>query len=253
MIPKIIHFVWVGGKPFPPLVKKCIKTWKKFCPDFEIKMWNENNFDLNSNLYCKQAIENKKWAFASDFIRLKALYEFGGIYLDTDVQITKKLDDLLSNKAFIGFETEEFLSTAVIAAEKENPWIKKNLDYYQDRSFIKEDGTMDVTTNVVTLTNITKNIYKEFKLNNQLQTLKDLTIYPKDYFCPIDYNTQTTNPTKNTHAIHHFSGSWLPKQNFFKKFIRKCKNLIKKIIGKKNVEKIKKRREEKKSKTKKTN
>lgn len=245
MIPKIIHYVWLGGKPLSAFAKKCIKSWKKFCPDYEIKQWDESNFNIHQNLYCKQAIEEKKWAFASDYIRLKVLYEFGGIYLDTDVEILKSLDDFLQNKAFIGFETEKFLSTAIIGAEKNNKWIETFLNDYNNRKFKKPNGDLDLTTNVVVATKLTTKNYKQFKLNNQKQNLDNLTIYPKDYFSPLDYSINEIVLTKNSTAIHHFNGSWLPKPNIFKRILRKFKNLIKKIIGKKNVEKIRKRRKEK--------
>ena len=119
-IPKIIHYVWVGGKEKSELAKKCIESWRKYCPDYQIIEWNENNFDMNQNLYLKQAYQAKKFAFVSDYIRLKVLEKFGGIYLDTDIEIAKSLDEFLSHKGVVGFENQVWIATAVIMAEKQS-------------------------------------------------------------------------------------------------------------------------------------
>lgn len=248
MIPKIIHYVWVGGKPLTPLAEKCIESWKKFCPDYEIKRWDETNFDINENAYCKEAFDSKKWAFVSDYIRLKVLYEYGGIYMDTDVEVTKPLDKFLTHKAFSGYESDNHISTGIIASEKGNVWTKKNLDYYTDKHFISKDNKLDLTTNVLTITSITKKMYPDVVLNGKYTELNDVVFYPKDYFCPISLETRDCEITKNTHTIHHFCGSWLEPPTKFQRFKTKIKTLIKKIIGKKNVQKIRsarKRRQEK--------
>ena len=139
MIPKKIHYIWVGGNPLTPLAEKCIESWKKYCPDYEIVRWDESNFDVNQNQYCKEAYENKKWAFVSDYIRLKVLYEEGGIYMDTDVEVVKPLDKFLSNPAFSGFENDTMIPTGIIASEKNNPWVDKLLKKYDDKHFIKKN------------------------------------------------------------------------------------------------------------------
>ena len=154
MIPKIIHYVWVGGKPLTPLAKKCIASWKKYCPDYEIRRWDENNFNINENLYCKEAYENKKWAFVSDYIRVKVLYDYGGIYMDTDVEVIKPLDRFLVHKAFSGYENETSIPTGIIASEKKGKWIEALLRDYDDKKFILEDKKMNLETNVSNLYNI---------------------------------------------------------------------------------------------------
>lgn len=234
-IPKIIHYVWVGGKAKPESVLKCMESWKKFCPDYEIKEWNENSFDIESNIFLKEALENKKYAFASDFLRLYALYTEGGIYMDTDVEIVKPLDKFLIHNAFSGFENSVWLPTAIMGAEKNHPWIKLLLDYYNDRHFIV-NGKMDLTTNVQIICALTR-IFYDVKINDTYQELKDgLVFYPHDWFCPKNYVTEEIESTKNTHTIHHFAGSWTTKKNKtadnFVKFVRK-------ILGKKLFEKVK--------------
>ena len=124
MIPKIIHYCWFGGNPLPPLALKCIESWKKYCPDYEIKIWDESNFDININKYATEAYEAKKWAFVSDVARLWVLYNYGGIYMDTDLEVIKPLDEFLYHKAFSGFEDEVNIPTGIIASEKNNNWIK---------------------------------------------------------------------------------------------------------------------------------
>lgn len=251
MIPKIIHYVWVGGKPLTPLAEKCIESWKKFCPDYEIKRWDETTFDINENVYCKEAYESKKWAFVSDYIRLKVLYDYGGIYMDTDVEVTKPLDKYLEHHAFSGFERDELIPTGIIGAEKGNHWIEENLKVYDNRHFIIGKDKLDLTTNVYFITNKTKEMYPNIELKNDFLDLGDVVFYPSDYFCPIDYETKICNLTKNTCTIHHFCGSWIEPPKGFAKFKFKIKSLIKKIIGKKNVEKIKNRRKKRREKKKK--
>lgn len=245
MIPKVIHYVWVGGNPLTPLAERCIESWKKYCPDYEIKRWDETNFDINSNRYCKEAYESKKWAFVSDYIRVKVLYEYGGIYMDTDVEVTKPLDKFLENSAFVGFENDEFIQTGIIGVEKGCKWIESIIKDYDNRTFIKKNGQYDLTTNVIAITDVTLRMYPNLIMNGKLKSLGDLTIYPKDYFCPIDSATKEMNLTSNTHTIHHFCGSWMEKPKGFKLLKIKIKNAIKKIIGKKNTEKIVQRKREK--------
>ena len=123
MIPKIIHYCWFGGKPLPDEAKKLISTWKKYCPDYDIREWNENNFDINDCFYVKEAFEAKKWAFITDYVRLKVLYDYGGVYMDTDVEVCKPLDDLLSYNGVSGFESPSAIPTGIMAASRHNEWI----------------------------------------------------------------------------------------------------------------------------------
>lgn len=207
-IPKIIHYCWFGGKELPELAVKCIESWKKYLPDYEIKRWDETNFDLNSNTYVKEAYENKKWAFITDYVRLYVLKKYGGIYMDTDVEVIKNLDEFLNLKAFSGFENDTQIPTGIIASEKNGRWVTEQLKYYDNRHFVLEDGSFDYTTNVVTITNITKEMFP-LKEKNSFQDFGDVTFYPKDYFCPKDHLTNKINLTKNTYCIHHFAASWL--------------------------------------------
>lgn len=209
MVPKSIHYIWFGGAELTPLAQRCIASWRKMCPDYEIVRWDETNFDTRENLYCKQAIDARKWAFASDYARLKVLHEYGGIYMDTDVELIKPLDGLLHNKAFSGFERVDAVPTGIMASEKGHPFILRLLGDYSGRRFIKEDGGCDLTTNVDLITAAC--VDSGLVLDGSLQTVSDFTLYPRDYFCPKDLTTRTLNITENTYAIHHFDGSWLPQ------------------------------------------
>lgn len=208
MIPKKIHYVWLGRGEKPELANKCIESWKKYLPDYEIIEWNEDNFDINSNTYLKEAYENKKYAFASDYIRLAVLHEYGGIYMDTDVEVLKSFDDFLNLNAFTCFESNGYITTGVIGTKKKNKWVKDMLSLYTNLNFIKEDGKFDLTTNVARMSALTKERYG-LKSENVYQNLDDMVIvYPNDFFSPKDWNTGKINITENTYAIHHFSASW---------------------------------------------
>jgi len=212
MIPKKIHYCWFGRNPLPELAVKCIDSWKKYCPDYEIIQWNEDNFDINCNNYVKEAYNAKKWAFVSDYIRLYAVYNFGGVYMDTDVEVIKNIDVFLKHPAFTGFESKEGIITGIIAGEKNNKWFGLLLDYYNDANFINNDGSYNLTTNVTIASNITKANYN-VKFNNKFQNLNnDVFLYPTEYFCPKDYMTLKINITQNTYTIHHFNGSWVPEE-----------------------------------------
>ena len=210
MIPKKIHYVWVGGAPLTELAKKCIESWKKFCPDYEIVRWDETNFDVTENEFCREAYENKKWAFVSDYMRLKVLSEYGGVYMDTDVEVIKPIDAFLTNKAFSGFENDELIPTGIMASEKGFDIFRFLLSYYEDRHFIKPDGTFDNVTNVSIITSMMED--RGFVKNGQKQSIDGFVFYPKDYFCPKEFYTDKIVKTKNTVCIHHFSASWHDKQ-----------------------------------------
>ena len=222
MIPKTIHYCWFGGNPLPELAQKCIESWKKFCPDYEIIQWDETNFDVNQNDYCREAYETKKWAFVSDYARLKVLYEYGGIYMDTDVEVIKNLDCFLENIAFVGFESKDCVQTGLMAAERNGEWIKLLLSSYDDRKFILDDGKLDLTTNVIVTTAIMRKNYN-LELNNSLQEVEGVyKIYPSEYFCAKDYITKELKITDNTHTIHHYDGSWASESwKWRSKFIQK--------------------------------
>lgn len=208
MIPKIIHYCWFGGKEMPELAQKCIASWKQYLPDYELRLWNEDTFDLNLYPYAREAYDNRKFAFVTDVVRLWALNEFGGIYMDTDVEILKPLDDLLHLPAFTGYEASLSHApvTGLMASAAHGVWVQEQLAYYQDRHFIQPDGTMDMTTNTVTIARIMEE--NGFVINEKYGVYKnDMHVFPVDYFCPLT-STRVLKLTKNTYCIHHFAGSW---------------------------------------------
>jgi hypothetical protein len=186
-----------------------MRSWKKQLPDYQFIEWNEDNFDIESSLYVKQAYEARKFAFVSDVARLYALYQHGGIYLDTDVEVIKPLDLFLKHEAFSGFEDGTHLQSGTMGARKGHPWIKELLEEYTSRSFLRPDGTGDTTTNTAM---ITKNgIRYGLKLDGTHQVLRNgVTFYPRTYFSPYDYIDGGNYITDESHTIHHFAQSWLP-------------------------------------------
>lgn len=221
MIPKIIHYCWFGGNPLPEDAKACIESWKKYCPDYKIIEWNESNFDLGANSYVKEAFEAKKWAFITDYVRLYVLYTYGGIYMDTDVEVIKNIDVFLDNQGFSGFEDYDRVPTGIMAAEKGLLFMQEQLRCYENRHFIV-NRKPDLKTNVET---ITEYCLKEgLVLNNTKQTIKGFTFYPKEFFCPKNSQTLELSITENTYTIHHFSGSWMKQTS-------KWKQVIKRILG----------------------
>lgn len=229
MIPKIIHYCWISENKnycLPESVQMCINTWKQILPDYEIREWNINNIDISKNAYIREAYNAKKYAFISDYIRLYVLYNYGGIYMDTDVKVLKSFDDLLGNKAFMGFESLDRVATCIIGAESKNYIIKEMLDLYNKRSFVKENGNLDLTPNTVLIQPLIKKY--DIKYNNNLQEKDGITVYPIEYFCPLDRLTGDINITENTYAIHLFSGSWMPKKEkerliLYRKYYTKLK------------------------------
>lgn len=211
----------------PELAKKCIESWKKYLPEYEIKEWNEDTFDVNRHIYTKEAYLSKKYAFITDYVRLYVLKEYGGIYMDTDVEVLKPLDIFLNHPAFSGFEDETHIPTGIMASEKGGVWVTEQLSYYDDKHFIKPDGTLDLTTNVLIMC---ENMSKQgFKLKNSRQNFRDIIeIYPKDFFCPKSYRTGKIDLTNNTYTIHHFAGSWHTPWQKIKKAI---KPILLKIVG----------------------
>ena len=205
MIPKKIHYVWMGGKAKPKKIQKCIKTWKRKLKDYEFIEWNESNFDINSHPFVKAAYDNKKWAFVSDYVRAWAIYNYGGIYLDTDVYVIRKLDKLLDNKAFVGFERSDYPFTAVFGACKHHSFIKDMLDYYDgldSYSFnFNDNNTLSVSKLLIDKYNC--------KRGNVEQLLKTgIKVYRDDILC---------NPSNSSITIHLFFGSWTGNTSFERK------------------------------------
>ena len=206
-IPKRIHYCWFGGKPKPKLAEKCIQSWKKFCPDYEIIEWNEDNFDIaTAPLYVRQAYEAGRWAFVTDYVRLKAMVEMGGIYMDTDVEVIKPLDPYLTHRGFAGFENPRSIQTGLLACEKEFPLFREFLAYYDTAVFLLEDGAVNTTTNVTVLTDLC--VKYGLKQDGSRQTVEGFAVYPTEYFCPVDFETEKLRKTRNTVVIHWFAASW---------------------------------------------
>lgn len=234
MIPKIIHYCWFGRKPLPRLAKRCIASWKKYLPDYEIKEWNEDNFDVNIILYTKEAYSAKKYAFVSDYARFWILYKYGGLYFDTDVEVLRPMDAIIERGSFMGCQNlsepgapPNELGVNPGLGLGVNPGLglyKEILDLYSTLHFIKENGTENLTTVV----HYTTDLLVKHGLQNtpEIQCIEGVYIYPKDYFCPLDM--RDINITSNTYTIHHFAASWLsPMAQLRKK--------IKRAIGYKNA------------------
>ena len=209
MIPKKIHYCWFSGAEIPDNLKKCIESWKKFCPDYEIVRWDESNYDVNKNPYMRDAYAQKKWGFVPDIARLEILYEHGGIYLDTDVELVHSLDDFLYQPAFCGVEKWGNINTGGCSgAQRHNPVIKAMLDYRENIPFVYEDGSLNLETcgyyETMPL------IQMGMEINNQVQVLgSQMTVYSSDFFHPFDYASGELSMTPNTVSIHHFNGGWL--------------------------------------------
>ncbi len=206
MIPKKIHYCWFGRNPLPELAERCIASWKKYCPDYEIFEWNEDNFNLDCYPYVREAYDAGKWAFVSDVARLYALVTYGGIYMDTDVEVLKPLDDILKYEAVSGFEAETRIQTGIMACQAGQKLFKEFLFDYKHQHFTRPNGSYDMTTNVTRITDAC--LKYGLKLNNTKQTIHGFTLFPTDFFCPKDCRTMETNITQNTYVIHHFDGSW---------------------------------------------
>lgn len=207
-IPKIIHYCWFGGEKIPEEYKSYMESWKRFCPDYEIKEWNETNYDISKNGYMEQAYKNKKWGFVPDYARLDIIYNYGGIYLDTDVELLKSLDEILDCEGFFGFESENLVNLGLgFGAVKGNEIIRDMMLQYEKMSFINHDGTLNTVASPIYTTEILKD--KGLDLNGKLQVIEGSVIYPTEYFSPKNYMTGITNITDNSCSIHHFSASWL--------------------------------------------
>ena len=234
MIPKIIHYCWFGGNPLPPLAQKCIASWKKYFPDYEIKEWNESNFDVDIIPYTSEAYKAKKYAFVSDYARFYILYQYGGIYFDTDVEVIRYMDDIIARGPFMGCENYA-MSGATPHELCVNPGLglgvspglglyKDLLELYSELHFYKDDGTLNLTT----IVEYTTNMLCKYGLRNtsDIQQCAGVWIYPKEYFCPKDYQTRKLTITTETVCIHHYDGSWLKSRK---------RIILEKIVGEKIV------------------
>ena len=234
MIPKIIHYCWFGRNDLPPLAQKCIASWRKFLPDYEIREWNESNFNVNSIPYTAQAYKHKKYAFVSDYARFKILYEYGGIYFDTDVEVIKSIDDILENGSFFGLEQDvkDHFACAPglgFACSPGLSLLREMLERYKNLDFVQSDGSLNQKTVV--------EFFSEMLLAKGLQPAPGIIefegafIYPPDYFCPKPSEFGKTNITGNTRTIHHYAASWIGKKQRFA-------NLLIRIFGKNAIMKL---------------
>lgn len=215
MIPRVIHYCWFGGSEIPELARRCIASWHEYMPNYKYKLWNEDNFDINQISYTKEAYEAQKFAFVSDYVRLWALEQEGGIYMDVDFEVYKPFDDLLNYKAFAGFEGSKHspLMMGVIASEAHGVWVAEQREAYLKRHFLTADGSMDLTTNVQFITDRMRK--QGFVQNGQEQDYKDLHVFPVEYFCP----RQTTGEyikTENTYCDHLGLRSWADQNKNWK-------------------------------------
>lgn len=236
MIPKIIHYCWLSGDPFPPNIKKCIDSWHVFLPDYELRLWSKDTFDMDSFPWVKQAYDVKKYAFAADYIRFYAVYNYGGIYLDSDVEVLKTFNDLLDLPYFVGAESTKTIEAAAFGAEKGMQWVKDCLLHYNNRSFVKQNGTFDV----VTAPNVMKegiektlSIKMMAKLDKEYMHLhinSELCVLPNDFFSCKDYTTGIIRTTINSYCVHNFVGKWLNPFSMMG-FRHKFKILLIRIFG----------------------
>lgn len=214
MTPKIIHYCWFGRNPLPESAKKCIASWRKFLPDYEIKEWNEDNFDVNIIPYTQQAYEAKKYAFVSDYARFWILYHYGGLYFDTDVEVIRPIDKIVERGPFMGIEKKAFLSGKPmvnpglgLGASAGHQLYAELLDKYAKLQFTKTGGTPNLKTIVEYTTELL--LTKGLRRTDGMQQVDGVFIYPEDYFCPMDSTTGITTITSRTVSIHHYDCSWL--------------------------------------------
>lgn len=226
MIPKVIHYCWFGGAPLPEKEKKCMESWKKFAPDYQIIQWDETNYDVSSNKYMYDAYKMKKWGFVPDYARFDIIYQHGGIYLDTDVELVRPLDELLENHAYMGFESGKQVNGGIgFGAEPHNPVIKGLRDMYDNLSFIKDDGEINLVPSPHYITEYLMKL--GLRDDDSMQMIQGMKIYPTEYFAPKDYYSNKLHLTENTFSIHQYSASWLsPKKKFLTK--------VRRVIGEKN-------------------
>ena len=231
-IPKIIHYCWFGGKPLPELALKCIESWKKYCPDYEIKCWDETNFDINCCEYVREAYEAKMWAFVSDYARFKILYENGGVYFDTDVELIKPIDDIVEKGSFMGLEesSETYIASGLgLAANSGLGLMKEIIDDYHNSHFERsETGSYETV-----VARVTKIILKHGDIRqDRINEVAGITVYPPEFFCPLNYYTGEMKITENTRSIHHYFASWVPPEN------RAILNIKKKLCNKGRIRKF---------------
>lgn len=224
MIPKVIHYIWLGGNPTPKIFDKCLKSWQKYCPDYQIKKWDESNIDVNKYNFTKDTYNAKKYSFVSDVFRTEILYNEGGIYLDVDVELLKPIDDILTNiDCVMGFETSNKLAPGLIMASKKNNKDLLNiLDIYKNMKFDSENLLNNVICDIFT------NYYQQkgLKPENKTQKIENTMFYSSDYFSPIDVITNKKKIVENTYSIHWYIASWYNPKQKFKNKLKKTLNFL---------------------------
>lgn len=247
-IPKIIHYCWFGKKSIPDKEQSCVATWKTYFPEYEFKFWYDENFDYGACLFARQAYENKKYAFVSDYARAKVLYEYGGLYLDTDVKVLKSFTDLMERSTGIaGFERKAFIGTAVLACQPNDPCIQELLSYYETHSFLQADGSFDNIANVSIFTDILKT--HGLTLGGGCQTVKNFQIYSREWFYPKKMGEDSFRVTEETAAIHMCSNSWLTERErrrgnnkiwieVIRPILRACRTVGIHVIGKERIRRL---------------
>lgn len=214
MIPKIIHFCWMSGDAYPEKIKKCIESWKQKLPDYEIWLWDTNRFDINQSIWVKEAFEAKRYAFCADYIRCYALYNYGGVYLDSDVEVLKSYDNLLEMPYFIGMESAGFIEAATMGAEAHHPFFKKMLDYYENRHFLNEKGEPNLVVMPEVIMSILRDNFKLKEITSIQEFDKSsgtMCYFPYQFFSPIDTSGKryVLRTSLDTYSIHHFANSWV--------------------------------------------
>ena len=226
MIPKTIHYCWFGRGEKPKLVQKCMASWQKNLPGYTFVEWNEDNFDVHQNLFVQQAYAHRNFAFVSDYARAQALYNEGGVYLDTDVEVLKSFDAFLDCRFFAGFEEKNFVGTCVMGAEKGCELLQKYMAHYENETYEQADGTLYSDTNVLLLTRLYEKM--GFLRDNTFQQKDGVAVYPREWFSPYDYINSVSYITEDSHAIHHFAQLWLPKSARIKSALKRT---AVKVIG----------------------
>lgn len=245
---KLIHYCWFGPNEIPEKEKKCIESWSKLLPDYEINFWNESNFDINENKFCKEAYEEKKFAFVSDYVRTKLLFLHGGLYLDSDVEVFEGFKKILEEKEnFLGFETKTKLGTAVMCFRNNHPLIKDFLDFYENNDFKNSKGEINTIANVTILTDLM--IKKGLKVDGSNQNIEDIEVYDREYFYPKKIDDELFKYTNKTVAVHKCSNSWMTNRekkrgrnilwiNIMRPLLRNLRGIGLKFIGENNIRKI---------------
>ena len=209
MIPRTIHWCWFGHGNKNQLVEKCVNSWRRHMPDWTIKEWNEDNFDIHCNKYVEEAYANKKWAFVTDYVRVYALFHEGGVYMDSDVEVIKPLDCFLTLPAFTGRDSVYGSLTGTMGSEKSGKWVKDLLDDYAERHFVKADGSLDLTTNVEYCDQRMIPLGLKYE-DAEFEVPGYVKVFKQEVFCPKSFKSRSYAITDNSFTIHHFATSWKP-------------------------------------------